>query len=356
MRLGEIRVELAHLRHWHAEHLGELDRLCRRLGLVDLIADHHQRHSGFDQELGGARDLIGIGPHPHARVLQFLRDDLGARTFVVEIGMPGDVGGAVRRGPCRLETAPHRFRNHVGAPGEPRVLGDRLDDLLLVGNLLEAVATGTTRLVGAIGIDDERRLLLERVEHLADGIGHADDRRLHDDRRLARGFDVARGHGSAGTLVGGEDVFELRPVDERLVELRILARGIAEHVFHATGDELLGKTGAAGALKRLGADGRGRCGLGCRGRCRSCGGCGGGLRAGAFGIADRGHRGEHRLRGSGGQSRLAQAADESAPRHGVRQILGNQLSHCLLPWAACAWIIAPRASVRIRWRGNRPSI
>ena len=49
----------------------------------------------------------------------------------------------------------------------------------------------------------------------------------------------------------GEDVFELRPVDERLVELRVLARRIAEHVFHARGDELLGEGGAAGALKGL---------------------------------------------------------------------------------------------------------
>ena len=133
-----------------------------------------------------------------------------------------------------------------------------MDHLLLVGDLLEAVAAGAPCLVGAIGIDDERRLLLEGVEHLADGIRHADDRSLHDDGGLARSLDVARSHGGAGPLVRGEDVFELRPVDERLVELRILARGIAEDVFHSAADELFGKGGTAGALKRLDASDRSR--------------------------------------------------------------------------------------------------
>src|SRR5262249_56475579 len=101
----------------------------------------------------------------------------------------------------------------------------------------------------------ERSLLLERVEHLADRVGHADDPRLHDDRGLARGLDVARGHRSAGPFMWREDVFELRPVDERLVELRILACGIAEHVFHPARDELFGKGCAAASLKRLDPDG-----------------------------------------------------------------------------------------------------
>ena len=120
------------------------------------------------------------------------------------------------------------------------------------GDLLEAVAAGAAGLVGAIGVDHDRGLLLERVDHLADGIGHADHRGLHDDRRLARRLDVAGGHGGAGSFMRREDVFELRAVDQRLVERRILARGIAEHVFHAGGDELVGKGRAAGALERTG--------------------------------------------------------------------------------------------------------
>ncbi len=54
MAFREVGVELAHLRHRHAEQLGELHRLGGGLGLVDLVADHHQRHPGLDQELGGA--------------------------------------------------------------------------------------------------------------------------------------------------------------------------------------------------------------------------------------------------------------------------------------------------------------
>src|SRR5215475_65220 len=105
-----------------------------------------------------ARDLLGVGPHPHARIDALLRDDLGAHALVVVVGMPGDVGGAVRRRPRRLETAADGLRDHVRPPREPAVLGDRLDDLLLVGDLLETVAPGATRLVGAVGVDDERRL------------------------------------------------------------------------------------------------------------------------------------------------------------------------------------------------------
>ena len=263
MRLGEVGIELAHLRHRHAEHLGQLHRLGRRLRLVDLVADDHERHPRLDQELRRALDLIRIGSHPHARIDQLLRDDLGADALVVVIGMPGNVGGAVGRRPCRLEAAANGLRDHVRSSRQPGVLGDRLDDLLLVGDLLEAVTSGTPGLVGAVGIDDERRLLLEGVEHLADGIRHADDRRLHHDSRLARRLDVARRHGGAGPLMRREDVFELRPVDERLVELRILAGRIAEHVFHAAGDELIGKGGAAWALERLHAGDGGRRRRGC---------------------------------------------------------------------------------------------
>ena len=331
MRLREIGIELAHLRHRHAEHLGKLHRLGGRLGLVDLVADDHERHPRLDQELGGALDLVGIGPHPHARIDQLLRDDLGAHALVVEVGVPRDVGGPVGRRPCRLEAAADGFRNHVGSAREPAVLGDRLDDLLLVGHLLEPVAAGAPGLVGAVGVDDQRRLLLEGVEHLPDGVRHADDRGLHHDGGLARSLDVARGHRGAGPFVRREDVFELRPVDERLVELRILAGGIAEHILHAAGDELIGEGGAAGALERLDAGDhrrggsarrRRRCGRG-RSRVR--------LRTGALRVADRRHRGQDRLGGGRGQAGLGQAADETAPRYRVRQVLRNQLSHRSLP-------------------------
>jgi hypothetical protein len=60
-------------------------------------------------------------------------------------------------------------------------------------------------------------------------------------------------------------MYQLRPVDQRLVELRVLARRIAEHVFHARGDQLFGEgraarapgltpaTGAAGAAGTVAA-------------------------------------------------------------------------------------------------------
>ena len=251
MGLGEIGVELAHLRHRHAEEFGELRGLGGGLGLVDFVADDQERHPGLDQELGGARDLVRVRAHPHARVELLLRDDVGAHPIVVVVGMPGDVGGAERRRPRRLEGAAHGFRDHVGPARQPREFRDRLGELFLVGDLLEAVAAGAARLVGAVGVDDERRLFLPGVEDLAHGIHHADHAGLHHHGGLARGLDVARRHGGARPLVGGQHVFELRPVDQRLVELGILARRIAEHVFHAAGDELLGQGGAAGALERL---------------------------------------------------------------------------------------------------------
>src|SRR5207302_140105 len=134
---------------------------------------------------------------------------------------------------------------------EPGVLGKRRDQLLLVGDLLEAVAPGAAGLVGAIAVEDERRLLLEGVEHLSHGVREAYHRRLHDDARLAGGLHVARGHGGPWTLVRREDVLELRAVDERLVEMRVLARRVAEDVPDARGDELLRKALRAGSLDEL---------------------------------------------------------------------------------------------------------
>ncbi len=310
MAFREVGVELAYLRDRHAEQLGELHRLGGGLRLVDLVAHHHQRHPGLDQEPGGALHVVRVGPHPHARIELILRDDLGLHPLVVEVGMPRDVGGPVGRGPRCLEGAPHGFRDHVAPAREPGVFGDRLDHLLLVEHLLEAVAPGAPRLVGAVGVEDERGLLLVGVEHLADGVGHADHRGLHHDRGLAGGLDVARRHRGAGTLVRRQDVFELRAIDERLVELRVLARRIAEHILHARRDQLLGEGGAAVALKSLHRSGR---------------------RWGGLRQRDRTHRAQHRLGGRHGQARLGQAGHEIAARYALRQIFHHQVSHARLP-------------------------
>ena len=224
---------------------------------------------------------------------------------------------------------------------------------------------GAPGLVGAVGVDDQRRLLLEGVEHLPDGVGHADDRGLHDDGGLARRLDVAGRHRGAGSFMRREDVFELRPVDERFVELRILAGGIAEHIFDAAGDELIGEGGAAGALERLhagddrrGGSARRRRGRGCRRRRRRVG-----LRTGALRVADRCHRGQDRLSGGCRQAGLGQAADEPTPRYRMRQVLRDQLSHRSLPQLSAS-LDARRIissgwqawrSARNRCRGSRPS-
>jgi hypothetical protein len=65
------------------------------------------------------------------------------------------------------------------------------------------------------------------------------------------GLHVARGHGGPGTFVRREDVLELRAVDERLVEMRVLARRIAEDVLDPRSDELLGEALRAGSLDEL---------------------------------------------------------------------------------------------------------
>ena len=251
VRLREAGEDLPRLRHRHAEQLGELHRLRHGPGVVHLVADDHERHPRLGEQLRRALELRRIGPHAHARIDFLLRDDFGANALVVEVRMPRRVGRAIGRRPGRLERAAHGLWDHVRAAREPGVLGERRDQLLLVGDLLEAVAPGAAGLVGAIAVEDERRLLLEGVEHLTHGVREAHHRRLHDDSRLAGGLHVARGHGRTRTLVRREDVLELRPVDERLVEMRVLARRVAEDVFDARGDELLGEALGAGPLDEL---------------------------------------------------------------------------------------------------------
>jgi len=174
----------------------------RRLGRGDLVPDDEQRHLRLDQQLRGALDLGGVGPYAHARIDFVLGDDLGVGLLVVEVGVPGDVARALRRRPRRLEAAAHGLRDHIGPPREPGVLGHRLHDLLLVGDLLEAVAARAAALVGAVAVEDQRRLLLVGVEHLPHGVHHAHDRGLHDDRGLARGLDVAGCHRRARPSCG----------------------------------------------------------------------------------------------------------------------------------------------------------
>src|SRR6267378_3556507 len=161
---------------------------------------------------------------------------------------------------------------------------------------------GAAGLVGAIAVEDERRLLLEGVEHLSHGVRQTHHCRLHDDGRLAGSLHVARGHGGARTLVRREDVLELRAVDERLVEMRVLARRVAEDVPDPRGDELLREALRAGSFDELDS---------IRALC-----------------ASRGH--ERLENGSGRREREARGGkslEKTASRDRARQELRHQLSH-----------------------------
>ena len=95
----EVGVDLAHLRHRHAEQFGELHGFRFGLGVVHLVADDEQRHARLDQHFRGALDVVRIGPHMHARIDQALVDDLGANALVVIVGVPGNVGRPIGRRP-----------------------------------------------------------------------------------------------------------------------------------------------------------------------------------------------------------------------------------------------------------------
>jgi hypothetical protein len=170
MNLGEIRIHCARLGYGHAKQLGQLYGFVHRLADVDFIADQHQRHSGLDEQLRGTLDLGGIGPDAHAGVDFFLRDDLRADLLIIEIRMPRGVSRPVGRRPRCLERAAYRLGNHVRVPGEPGIFGDRLNDLLLVGDLFETISAGAPGLIGTVAVENERRLLFEGVEHLPHGV------------------------------------------------------------------------------------------------------------------------------------------------------------------------------------------
>ena len=308
MRLREVGVDLPRLGHRHAEELRELHRLADRLGGVHLVADDHERHACLEQHLRRAIHLGRVRPHAHARIELLVWDHLGAHALVVVVRVPGRIRRPEGRGPCRLEGAAHRFGNHVRPPREPCVLGHRLDDLLLVRDLLEAVASRASRLVCAVAVEDERRLLLVRIEHLAHRVYEPDHGRLHDDRRLARRLDIARGHRGARPLVRREDVFELRSIDQRLIEMRVLARRVAEHVLDAGGDQLLGKALRAGAFDHLE-----------------------GAAARRLRLRRRHQRFDDVLRGAERDAGGGQSFEEGAARDRLRQETRGQISHCLLP-------------------------
>src|SRR5207247_676620 len=95
----------------------------------------------------------------------------------------------------------------------------------------------------------------------------------------------------------------LRPVDERLVEMRVLARRVAEDVLDARGDELLGEALGAGPLDEPDS-----------------------IRALR---ASRGHeRFEDRLCRGKREAGGGQSLQEAAPRDRARQVPRDQLSHC----------------------------
>ncbi len=218
--------------------------------------------------------------------------------------------------------APDRLGNHLGTPRGPCQLGHGRGELLLTRQLLEAVAPGRKRVLGAVRVEHERRLFLPRVEHLAERIGQPDGAGHHDHGRLAGGFDVAGRHRGAGTFMRREDVLQLRPVHERFIELGILARRIAEDVLHAGRDELLGKRLAARALEHLHGVGRDR---------------------GARGLRERVHRLQDGRRGSHGDAARNEAAHEITPRDAVGQKLRDELFHGVPRLAASA---GPRICAR----------
>ena len=320
MSLRKIGIHLARLRDGHAQQFRQLHRFCYGLGVVNLITHVEQRHLRIEQQPGGTFNLHRIGPHAHARVNLVMRNDFGLHPLVVEIRMPRRIGRAIGRRPRGLKGAAYGFRDHVGAACQPTVFGQRRNQLFLIGYLFKTIAPGAPRLIGAITIKHQRRLLFKRIEHLPHGVHQTHHRGLHHDGRLARCFHIARSHRRARPLVRREYVFELGPVHQRFVELRILARGIAEYVFHAGGHQLLGHTGAARALKSFYA--AERPGHTCLLR-----------------MCNRYQRLQHGFRRRRGDTSGGESLQKITPRYRVRQKTCNQFSHgrasCARPYT-CA--------------------
>ena len=316
MLLREVRGHTPRLRHGQRQQLRQLHDLVERLRLVDLVADDEQRPAGVDQQLCRALHLHRVRPHAHPRVHLIVADDLGREPLLGEIGVPVGVGRPIRRRPRHAERAADRVGNHLGPARHPGQLRHRRGELVLAGQLLEAVASGRERVLRAVRVEDERCLLLPCVEHLAERVGQSDGAGRHDDGRLSGGLHVAGRHRGARALVRRQDVLELRTIQERVVEVRVLAGRIAEDVLDARGDELLGERLATGTLKQLDGFRRDR-------RCTGC--LAPRLRSGQ---GDRADRVEDRVRGGGGHAGSHQAAHEIAPRYPVRQQLRDQVSHC----------------------------
>ena len=241
MLLGEAGVYLTRLRDRQRQKLGELHHLVECLRLVDLVADDQHGTPRLDEELRCPLHFHRVRPDTHPGIDLIVPDDFGRELLLREVGVPVHVRRTIGRRPGHAEGAAHRLGNLPGRTCRPRELRHRLGELFLSGQLLEAVASGRKRFLSPVRIKDERRLLFPRVEHLAERVRQPDDGSLHDDGGLTGGFHVAGGHRGARSLVRREDVLELRPIDERLVEVRVLACRVAEDVFDARGNELLGE-------------------------------------------------------------------------------------------------------------------
>ena len=141
VRLWKVHPHLTHLRHRHAQEFSQANGLGHCFGFVNLIAHNQNGHLGIEQHFGGTLNLRGIGPHAHACVEVALLNDLGAGALVGVVGVPIQIRRAMGWRPSGFESVAHCFWNHGCAACHPRVFGEWLHHLVLVGNFFKIVAT-----------------------------------------------------------------------------------------------------------------------------------------------------------------------------------------------------------------------
>src|SRR5262245_43810383 len=210
--------------HWNMEHLGESDERFRGAGTDHTVTGQDDRTLGLRDDACCLLDLK-VGWGGGVRLLHF--NGLLAHSF-----RPGDILRKIDEacawffGLCYLESLAHDLRNYFRLADLRGVLGDWLEHVDEIENLMTFFVHARGRALAGNG--NHGRTVHVCIRYAGDEIGCPGAESRDADDGFAREASVDIGHECCTLLVAGRNELD-RTGDERIHDIDVLLAGYTEH-------------------------------------------------------------------------------------------------------------------------------